>query len=58
MAGLDGFEPSMSESKSDALTTWRQPIMVEGDGFEPPNPEGVDLQSTAFNHFATPPKGA
>ena len=22
MAGLGGFEPPMSESKSDALTTW------------------------------------
>ena len=30
--------------------------MVEGDGFEPPNPEGADLQSAAFSHFATPPQ--
>ena len=30
--------------------------MVEGDGFEPPNPEGADLQSAAFSHFATPPR--
>ena len=29
--------------------------LVEGDGFEPPNPEGADLQSAAFSHFATPP---
>ena len=29
--------------------------MVEGDGFEPPNPKGADLQSAAFGHFATPP---
>ena len=29
--------------------------MVVGDGFEPPNPEGADLQSAAFSHFATPP---
>ncbi len=29
--------------------------MVEGGGFEPPNPEGADLQSAAFSHFATPP---
>ncbi len=29
--------------------------MVEGDGFEPPNPMGADLQSAAFSHFATPP---
>ena len=32
--------------------------MVEGDGFEPPNPEGADLQSAAFSHFATPPQNA
>ena len=31
--------------------------MVEGDGFEPPNPKGADLQSAAFSHFATPPNG-
>jgi hypothetical protein len=29
--------------------------LVVGDGFEPPNPEGADLQSAAFSHFATPP---
>ena len=29
--------------------------MVEEDRFELPNPEGIDLQSTAFGHFATPP---
>ena len=31
-------------------------LMVEKGGFEPPNPKGVDLQSTAFSHFATSPK--
>ncbi len=29
--------------------------MVGRDGFEPPNPEGADLQSAAFSHFATSP---
>ena len=29
--------------------------MVEKGGFEPPNPEGSDLQSDAFSHFATSP---
>ena len=28
--------------------------MVLGEGFEPPNPEGTDLQSAVFNHFTTP----
>jgi hypothetical protein len=30
--------------------------MVEGGGFEPPNPEGADLQSAAFGRFANPPR--
>ena len=29
--------------------------MVEGGRFELPNPMGIELQSTAFSHFATPP---
>ena len=29
--------------------------MVVGDGFEPPNPQGADLQSAAFSLFATQP---
>jgi hypothetical protein len=33
----------------------KRKTLVEGDGFEPPNPEGADLQSAAFSHFATPP---
>ena len=46
----------MSESKSDALPLGYTPIkVVEEDGFEPPNPLGIDLQSTAFGHFATLP---
>ena len=45
----------MSESKSDALPLGYTPMMVEEDRFELPNPEGIDLQSTAFGHFATPP---
>ena len=29
-------------------------LLVLGEGFEPPNPEGADLQSAVFNHFTTP----
>lgn len=29
--------------------------MVGGEGFEPPNSERMDLQSTAFDRFATRP---
>ena len=51
------METARSESKSDALPLGYIPIkVVEGDGFEPPNPLGIDLQSTAFGHFATPPR--
>ena len=32
------------------------PVTMEGEGFEPPEPEGADLQSAAFNLFATLPK--
>jgi hypothetical protein len=28
--------------------------MVEGDGLEPPNPEGADLQSAAFGQLRYP----
>ena len=56
--------------KVPCLTTWLCPNrppdsirliklqtnkMVETGGFEPPNPEGADLQSAAFSHFATSP---
>ena len=56
MAGAPGFEPR--ECQSQSLMPYRLAIpqqMVEEDGFEPPNPLGIDLQSTAFGHFATPP---
>ena len=29
--------------------------MVGRDGFEPPNPEGADLQSAVFSHFTISP---
>jgi hypothetical protein len=28
--------------------------LVQGVGFEPTNPKGVDLQSTVFDHFTNP----
>lgn len=31
--------------------------MVARDGFEPPYSKKMDLQSTAFNHFAISPNG-
>ena len=57
MAGAVGIEPTLKVLETLVLPLNYAPIlyMVEGDGFEPPNPEGADLQSAAFSHFATPP---
>ncbi len=55
MAGAVGIEPTPEVLETSVLPLNYAPMMVEGDGFEPPNPEGADLQSAAFSHFATPP---
>ncbi len=44
MAGVPGFEPGRDGIKIRCLTAWLYPIskiekMVEGGGFEPPNPK-------------------
>jgi hypothetical protein len=63
MAGAVGIEPTPKVLETFVLPLNYAPVrinmqikMVEGDGFEPPNPEGADLQSAAFSHFATPPQ--
>ena len=57
MAGAVGIEPTPEVLETSVLPLNYAPsIMVEGDGFEPPNPKGADLQSAAFSHFATPPR--
>ncbi len=56
MAGAVGIEPTLEVLETSVLPLNYAPVFkVEGDGFEPPNPEGADLQSAAFSHFATPP---
>ena len=56
MAGLTRFELVNDGVKVRCLTAWLKPCkMVGRSGFEPPNSERVDLQSTAFSHFATFP---
>jgi hypothetical protein len=55
LAGVAGIEPTPKVLETFVLPLNYTPKMVEGDGFEPPNPEGADLQSAAFSHFATPP---
>ena len=57
LAGVVGLEPTPEVLETSVLPLNYTPMkMVEGDGFEPPNPEGADLQSAAFSHFATPPQ--
>ena len=55
LAGVAGIEPTPAVLETAVLPLNYTPKMVEEDGFEPPNPEGTDLQSAAFSHFATPP---
>ena len=31
-------------------------LLVQGEGFEPPNPMGADLQSAVFDRFTIPAK--
>ena len=37
--GVAGFEPAHHGIKTRCLTAWLYPNMVEGSGFEPPNPK-------------------
>ena len=48
----------MSESKSDALPLGYEAIISSGGEtwIRTMEPEGTDLQSAAFGHFATSPK--
>ena len=56
MAGLAGFEPARDGVKVHCLTAWLQPKIYGGRGqIRTAEPEGADLQSAAFSHFATPP---
>ena len=58
--GWDGWDRTseMTESKSVALPLGYIPITSGGGGqIRTAEPEGIDLQSTAFSLFATPPFG-
>ena len=46
----------MSESKSDALPLGYEAIDGGERWIRTTEPEGTDLQSAAFDHFANPPK--
>ena len=58
MFGWGGWDRTseMTESKSVALPLGYTPTRTGGGGqIRTAEPVGVDLQSTAFSHFATPP---
>ena len=61
MAGVPGFEPGHDGIKTRCLTAWLYPNAIHnktggGGQIRTAEPEGADLQSAAFSHFATPPK--
>ena len=55
ITGLAGFEPAHDGVKVRCLTAWLYPNGGGGQ-IRTAEPEGADLQSAAFSHFATPPK--
>ena len=52
--GVAGFEPTNDGVKVRCLTAWLYPNGGGGQ-IRTAEPEGADLQSAAFSHFATPP---
>ena len=59
LAGAAGIEPTPKVLETFVLPLNYAPrLMVEDDGFEPPNSERADLQSAVFSHFTNPPCGA
>ena len=69
VTGVAGFEPTHEGVKVPCLTAWLYPkksadishfiivtMNANGErGIRTPEPEGADLQSAAFSHFATLP---
>ena len=57
MAGAVGIEPTSKVLETSILPLNYVPIYDGGGGqIRTAEPEGADLQSAAFSHFATPPK--
>ena len=57
MAGAVGIEPTPKVLETSILPLNYVPIYDGGGGqIRTAEPEGADLQSAAFSHFATPPK--
>jgi hypothetical protein len=56
LAGAVGLEPTPKVLETFVLPLNYAPkLMVEDDGFEPPNSMRADLQSAVFSHFTNPP---
>ena len=57
MAGVVGIEPTPKVLETSILPLNYTPINNNGGGrqIRTAEPEGADLQSAAFSHFATPP---
>ena len=57
MAGAVGIEPTSKVLETSILPLNYVPIYNGGGGqIRTAEPEGADLQSAAFSHFATPPQ--
>ena len=61
MAGVVGIEPTSKVLETSILPLNYTPILLDknnggGGQIRTAEPEGADLQSAAFSHFATPPK--
>ena len=55
MAGIVGVEPTPTVLETVVLPLNYIPIKNGGEWIRTTEPEGADLQSAAFSHFATPP---
>ena len=57
MAGTVGIEPTLEVLETSVLPLNYAPVRRTGGGgqIRTAEPEGADLQSAAFSHFATPP---
>ena len=58
MAGAVGIEPTSEVLETSVLPLNYAPKTGGGGQIRTAEPEGADLQSAAFSHFATPPSGA
>ena len=56
MAGAVGIEPTLEVLETSVLPLNYAPINGGGGQIRTAEPEGADLQSAAFSHFATPPQ--